>query len=60
MQNILITFVSDNEKIIRNLEKYLENLTEDNELDRKSLEEEISFRDDLVREAKFLLKETCL
>lgn len=57
LTNILITFISDNENIIRSLEKDLEELTEEFEGNREGLELEISERADMVESAKLFLKE---
>lgn len=63
LKNILITFISDNENIIRSLENDLEFLMEqnDDEVDKEGISEQINeqidFRNDLIRDAKFILKD---
>lgn len=54
LEYILITFISDNEFIIRKLEKILEK--ELDEWEVENMENEISIRKDMIEDAKFILK----
>lgn len=62
LKNILITFVNDNEKIIRDLEKELYFIEAECDADEKenakeSIYAELDFRNDLIKDAKYILKD---
>lgn len=54
LEYILITFIMDNELIIRKLEKDLE--SEIDEWHIENMENEISIRNSMINDAKFILK----